>query len=61
MEKDRCDKECFANIGGRCMALQEAYEDECPFRRNDITMGQQNYDISMYDSRASIWSKNSGN
>ncbi len=30
-----CDKDCFANINGRCLALDYGYEDKpCPFQKN---------------------------
>ena len=56
-ERDRCEKECFANLGGRCMALSESYRGECPFQRKDITMAEQNEAIAEYNSKGSIWKK----
>lgn len=51
--KDRCDKECFANKDGRCLALTEIPK-ECRFRRTDIKMERQEKDIREYNSRSSL-------
>lgn len=48
--KDRCEKECFANLNNRCLALSESIED-CPFQRTDIRMEEQNRDIARYNSK----------
>ena len=49
-----CNKECFANLDGVCLCLDEPYEGDCPFQRNDINMKDQYDAIKRYSSRASV-------
>jgi len=53
--KRRCDKDCFANVNGKCSALTEAYRGKCPFQRTDITREQQYADTVRYNSLRSIY------
>lgn len=50
----KCDKECFANRQGECMALSEAIKGKCPFQRTDISMSRQDADIIRYGSRSAL-------
>lgn len=55
VKEGRCDRECFANLDGTCLALQEIpRRGECPFRRTDITMKQQYADIALHNSQKSL-------
>lgn len=29
----KCEKDCFANSDGRCVALETPYEGDCPFQK----------------------------
>ena len=29
----QCEKDCFANNNGRCVALETPYEGDCPFQK----------------------------
>ena len=33
-----CNKDCFANNKGRCVALEVPYEDDCPFQKKIARM-----------------------
>lgn len=52
----KCDKECFANKDGRCLALTEIPK-ECRFQRTDISMAKQEADIKYYNSRGSLYGR----
>ena len=56
LTKDYCDKECFANRDNRCMALSVSIKKDCPFRRSDITMEQQNKAVMRYSS-TKLWDR----
>jgi len=52
-----CNKECFANLDGKCQCLDTPFVDNCPFQRADITMQDQIRDIERYNSRKSLWNE----
>ncbi len=54
---DRCEKKCFASIGGKCAALETAIQKDCPFQRTDITMRQQMRDIERYSYLKDYYNK----
>lgn len=49
-----CEKECFANLNGKCLCLDTPYVGDCPFQRTDITMQRQSEDMQRYNSRKSL-------
>lgn len=47
-----CDKDCFANMNGKCLALESGYDDKpCPFQKSISRLMElyvQNSDFHKY-------------